>query len=203
MTRSLPKYVYRNGSGYLAKVRHEGREMALGTHRSPEEAARVVREFRTANPKPQASLRDKFDSKWRLDEATGCWLWHGAFEATGYGQIRIGSPGKLIAAHRIAWELYVGPIPEGLWVLHNCPAGDTRSCVRPEHLFIGTRAENMLDMVRKGRSRAGRGKMPFGVYFNHGRYTVKINKKNHGTYDTIDQAAGIAQEIRRQMYGFD
>jgi predicted DNA-binding transcriptional regulator AlpA len=58
-------------------------------------------------------------------------------------------------AHRVAYELTYGPIPEGLDVLHNC---DTRPCVRPDHLFLGTQLDNMKDMHRKGRCPSSKGK---------------------------------------------
>lgn len=84
---------------------------------------------------------------------SGCLIWTASTMKTGYGQFNVN--GKMMGAHRIAWELANGPIPEGMCVLHNCPSGDNRLCVNHEHLFLGTRAENSRDMINKGRSGTG------------------------------------------------
>lgn len=78
---------------------------------------------------------------------TGCWLWTSYRSGNGYGRVSVG--GKMCQAHRVSWEAHKGAIPAGLCVLHRC---DTRSCVNPDHLFLGTHNDNMTDMVRKGRS---------------------------------------------------
>lgn len=71
----------------------------------------------------------------KVDRSGECWLWRATTDGPGYGFFRI-APGVMRRAHRIAWEMIVGPIPLGMCLLHRC---DTPGCVRPAHLFLGTR----------------------------------------------------------------
>lgn len=78
---------------------------------------------------------------------SGCWLWLGGVGEKGHGRFNVGNSLQ-VQAHRFSWELHNGPVPDGLWVLHQC---DNPPCVNPEHLFLGTCLDNHRDMIAKGR----------------------------------------------------
>ena len=90
----------------------------------------------------------RFWAKVRM--GSGCWEWTSPPHENGYGQFGIG--GRSLRAHRVSWELHWGAIPDGLCVLHHC---DNPICVRPDHLFLGTKLDNSRDAVRKGRVARG------------------------------------------------
>ncbi|AZU56728.1 HNH endonuclease [Ralstonia solanacearum] len=77
-----------------------------------------------------------------------CWPWIGSIDTRGYESIGADGGKPLMRAHRVAYELCVAPIPDGMVACHRC---DNRACVNPGHIFIATQRENILDMVRKGR----------------------------------------------------
>jgi DNA-binding XRE family transcriptional regulator len=89
----------------------------------------------------------------KVVKTSSCWLWTaGTFSSGGYGAFQLGRGEGTVRAHRFAWELLRGPIPEGMEVCHNCPGGDNPLCVNPDHMFLGTQTENIKDMWAKGRA---------------------------------------------------
>ena len=95
--------------------------------------------------------QQRFDKKYLINETTDCWEWQNATNNIGYGMFRWAT-GKMRTAHRVSYELFNGPIPDGMAVCHKC---DNPKCVNPKHLWVGTLKQNAQDMVAKGRS--GRG----------------------------------------------
>ena len=95
--------------------------------------------------KHKRSVRSRIEK--RLDKTTSeCWLWTGAVNSKGYGNIGVEKKTKVV--HRAYWEELCGQIPEGYYVCHKC---DVPLCVNLDHLFLGTASDNIKDSVSKGR----------------------------------------------------
>jgi hypothetical protein len=96
------------------------------------------------------SAQERFALSYQEDES-GCWIWQGRPRGSnGYGCLKV--DGLWVGAHRFSYQTHVGPIPDGLLVLHRC---DVPMCVNPAHLFIGTNQDNSDDKVSKGRQARG------------------------------------------------
>lgn len=89
------------------------------------------------------------------ENESGCKIWKGSKSTNGYGQVTVF--GKKMQAHRVSFLAFIGEIPNGFFVCHKC---DCPPCVNPEHLWIGTHQENMLDMAQKGRGRTWKPEPP-------------------------------------------
>lgn len=106
-----------------------------------------------APPAPRHDPADdavRFMSKVAKDAVTGCWIWKAFTYPSGYGCFCLGR--RSGRAHRAAWELFRGPIPQGLFVCHHC---DVPACVNPDHLFLGRDRDNVADRDAKGRQAKG------------------------------------------------
>ena len=149
-------------------------------------------DYRSARGRLQELIRTGYPD--RPDE---CWLWPGSKKPDGYGQVRHG--GRMQYAHRVAYELHVGPIPDGQVLDHIC---HERDCFNPRHLQPVTQSENM-------QNRGGLGVNNTSGYRNvrwnkrKSRWRVQVERdgiKHHGGYfRALDDAVAAAERLRKEL----
>ena len=156
--------------------------------------------------------KERFEAKFR-PSSKGCWTWTANWHNKGYGLFK--SLGKTVKAHRFSYELYVGPIPEGLQIDHLCR---NRTCVNPAHLEPVTNSENLLrsnehrarasETLRKASLARRKNSLPEGVYQCKDRFAALVRdprigrQRKIGVYETAEDAhmAYIAEKAVMDRY---
>lgn len=139
------------------------------------------------------TIRDHIDLAYEPVTESGCWIWIRALNKGGYGQVWDGR--RQLSAHRFMYEREHGPIPDGMCVCHKC---DTRCCVNPSHLFLGTLLDNSSDMISKGRD--CRGERHWKAKLN--REDVAAIRRDTRPIKMISEAYGVTTtNVRRILDG--
>lgn len=142
-----------------------------------------------ARPKAGTTFWDRVTSQLRLAE-NGCHEFTGHLDECGYG--RIYKDGKLIRIHRAKWELYNGPLQNGLQVLHKC---DNPCCINIKHLFTGTHNDNMRDRLLKDRCAKLKGTLNGSAKLDEEKVSViKTRLRRGDSCYSIDREYGVTGE---------
>jgi HNH endonuclease len=148
--------------------------------------------------------KEAIDRFWlKVNKTSDCWEWTGSIFENGYGRLRDNEKrGCFVRAHRIAWIICNGAIPDNLKILHKC---DNPICVRPSHLFLGTQKENLLDMTRKGRRRSNSNigeKNPRAILTEKEVLEIRKDLKNNIKYKKLAKQYNVSistiNNIKRQ-----
>lgn len=146
-----------------------------------------------ADPYPSTDRIDLFWSK--VERADGCWLWRGSLNPDGYGNFnarRADGSWRTFKTHRFAYWISRGGLPDNLNVCHSC---DTRNCVNPAHLFLGTQADNMRDCQRKGRYSKATGQIGSAHHYSKLKESdipvIRSLRASGVTFKAIGQRFGV------------
>lgn len=139
------------------------------------------------------SDKDRFMSWVTPVTESGCWIWHGCSDPKGYGRFRRGGERATVLSHRFSWEMFRGGIPTGMFVCHKC---DTPACVNPDHLWLGTNADNVADMDAKSRRNNPHPKPMRGENHYRAKFTdddIRRIKADNRTQEAIASEYGVRQ----------
>jgi len=133
-----------------------------------------------------------------------CWEWLGAkTDRGGYGKFWTGVGNKLVRAHRMSWELFFGPIPEGMDVLHKC---NNPSCVNPYHLYLGDDSDNAADRMCAGTAKGGgranvaKGYTIYNEDIEEIQELLRQGKTQQETADTLGFSRAAVWKIKSGRY---
>lgn len=136
----------------------------------------------------------------QVHKTESCWLWTGSIGRGGYGRFRKQREGLDKLAHRWCWIDQYGAIPDGLYVCHKC---DIPLCVRPDHLFLGTHADNMLDKCRKGRARGNTSKRGWRLVLSTSDLEAMRELSGTISIRAIGRQFGVSYSAARAVLGLN
>lgn len=140
-------------------------------------------------------LKERLLSHIKINIETDCWEWQGS-KRNGYGRMIVGSrkdkTRKSKSAHRVSYEIYHGEIPIGMDVCHRC---DNPCCVNPNHLFVGTRQDNINDRESKGRNKIQYGSKNGRAILNEDQVIEIREKRNLGmSFGKLSKEYGVCKK---------
>lgn len=147
----------------------------------------------------QITLEQRFWSKIR--KTPDCWVWTAATDSDGYGQVKV--DGRYRRAHRVAWEMTNGPIPDGMVIDHRC---GNPSCVNPDHLRTTTHSQNMQHRTGANKNNlSGVRGVCWHRQTNSWAVYVSLNGRTHwgGCHSTLEAADKAARALRKELHTHD
>lgn len=146
------------------------------------------------------SARGRIEALSIPEPNSGCWLWIGSVKPNGYGNFFL--DGGFTQAHRAAYIAFVGPIPDGMVVCHQC---DNKACVNPSHLRVGSHKDNSREATQRGlrarfytrTTRAKSGVVGVCKDAATGRWKATIRRQHLGYFDTLEAAAAARQQAEK------